>query len=118
MDLKREVMSKGEIATKFRSPFTLAESVFQKMMIKMRSQPCLKHTSANLGKMVQYQAFTRQSIFNRSFLGVCGLFTAVYGWSIYKSWNHQNENLRIGASGSLTFLICEACFFPLDAINL
>jgi hypothetical protein len=52
------------------------------------------------------------------FLTICGLFTAAYFYFINKSRYSSNELVRIAASGSLTFLACEAAFFPLDSINL
>ena len=55
---------------------------------------------------------------NPRFIKICGAFSFVYAVAIYKSYYSDNKLTRIAASGSLTFLVCEACFFPLDAINL
>ena len=51
------------------------------------------------------------------FLGVFATYSLVYTLIIYKSKQSDNEILRIGASGSLTFLVSELCCFPLDTIN-
>ena len=37
---------------------------------------------------------------------------------IYKSYESKSKITRIAAAGSLTFLLCELSFFPLDALNL
>ncbi len=54
---------------------------------------------------------------NPRFVKVCSTFSLLYFTWIYSTRNHDNQLLRIGASGSLTFLLCEMCFFPFDTLN-
>jgi len=54
---------------------------------------------------------------NPRFVKVCSTFTLLYFTWILSTRNHENQLLRIGASGSLTFLFCEMCFFPFDTLN-
>ena len=52
------------------------------------------------------------------FLAVSSGFSIAYFYCLVKSQKHENEVVRVGAAGSLTFIFCELAFFPLDSINL
>lgn len=52
------------------------------------------------------------------FLLVCGSFSLAYAWLIRYSYKSDNHILRVAGAGSLTFLISELSFFPMDSLNL
>ena len=84
----------------------------------------MKHINShlNLQKLISCSSaklgWAKRHLLQPRFLAAWGGFSLAFSYIIYKSYHSQNETLRIAASGSLTFLICEIFFFPLDAINL
>ena len=89
-----------------------------------KQQPSLKHINShlNLAKLINCRKvklnWTKRHLMQPKFLAALGLYSSIYSVIIYKSYMSNNEILRIAGSGSLTFLICEIFFFPLDALNL
>jgi len=62
--------------------------------------------------------FTRRNLMCPKFLSICGLFSLSYLLLITKSCKSESEILRVAGAGSLSFLICELAFYPMDALNL
>lgn len=45
------------------------------------------------------------------------MFSGLYVYSLDHALKSDNEYLRIGAAGSITTLLSESTFYPIDAIN-
>ena len=60
----------------------------------------------------------KKQILDPRFVKIFGAFSLAYAFIVFKSYYSENPLIRISAAGSLTFLCCEASFFPMDAINL
>jgi len=84
----------------------------------------MKHINShlNLSKLIECSShknrIAKNNLLQFRFLAACGTFSTLYGLLIHRSQKSENEIVRIAASGSLTFLICEIFFFPMEAINL
>jgi len=91
--------------------------------LKLYPRPNLNHINShiNIAKLVDGPAsrnqLAKQKLLCARFLGTFATFTTLYCMLIYRSKLSENELIRIGASGSLTFLACELACFPFDAIN-
>ena len=60
---------------------------------------------------------TKQKLLCPRFWSAWGAFTVLYLMVIRMSKQSDNEYLRLGAAGALTFLICEFLCYPFDIIN-
>lgn len=58
------------------------------------------------------------NLYCHRYLGVCGIFSIAYACMIYKSYKSDNQIVKLAGAGSLSYLITESMFFPLDSLNL
>ena len=62
--------------------------------------------------------YAKKNLLERNFLSAIGLFSLFYAGILWKSYHSESELKRIAAAGSLTFILCELAFYPLDVINM
>lgn len=62
--------------------------------------------------------YLKKNLLCPRFLTICGLFTLSYAMLVRSSYKSQNEIIRLAGAGSLSHLMTEICYFPLDSLNL
>jgi hypothetical protein len=64
-----------------------------------------------------FKRFNKACVFYKKRLYVFGVFSTVYGTTMWKFRDHPNEIFRMALAGSLSNMACEVCFHFADTIN-